>query len=178
MWLQNRRLQWGSWSSSHLDGSQHRTQFLWWFRFARKASSSGKAQVIASQASPVADWEIFKSRWRSFKLATNIDESKKVHQLLGCLDSDVVHLVYSESSSPEALPEDELLSLIQRVAVKPENQWVTREKLHSMSQDQGEPITGYAARLKGQARLCGYSKTVKCGAANCNTDAIGLPSQT
>ena len=123
-----------------------------------------------SQASPVADWEIFKSRWRSFKLATNIDESKKVHQLLGCLDSDVVHLVYSESSSPEALPEDELLSLIQRVAVKPENQWVTREKLHSMSQDQGEPITGYAARLKGQARLCGYSKTVKCGAANCNTD--------
>ena len=36
-----------------------------------------------SQASPVADWKIFKSRWRSFKLATNIDESKKVHQLLG-----------------------------------------------------------------------------------------------
>ena len=73
----------------------------------------------------------------------------------------------SSIDCPEVLPEDELLSLIKKVAVKPENQWVTMEKLHSMTQDQGEPITGYAARLKGQARLCGYSKTVKCSATNC-----------
>ena len=107
-----------------------------------------------SAASPVADWEIFKSRWRSFKVATNIDDAKKVHQLLGCLEPEVVQLVYSESNSPETLTEDKLLDLIKKVAVNPENQWVTREKLHSMTQDQGEPITGYAARLKGQARLC------------------------
>ena len=47
-----------------------------------------------SAACPKADWEIFKSRWRSFKVATNISGDKLVHQLLGCLDSDVTTLVY------------------------------------------------------------------------------------
>ena len=37
-----------------------------------------------------------------------------------------------------------------------------------MSQDVGEPITNYAARLKGQARLCNFKQSVKCGATNCN----------
>ena len=54
-----------------------------------------------SAACPKADWEIFKSRWRSFKVATNIARDKLVHQLLGCLDSDVTTLVYNENNCPE-----------------------------------------------------------------------------
>ena len=38
-----------------------------------------------------------------------------------------------------------------------------------MTQDAGEPITSYAARLKGQARLCGFNASVKCVAPGCNT---------
>ena len=111
-----------------------------------------------------AEWNIFKSRWRSFKSAAIIDPDKVVHQLLGCLDPDLVTLVYNETSAPEVLSEGDLLDLINKVAVKPENVWVTREKLHSMTQDVHEPITSFAARLKGQARLCGFSKTVPCNA--------------
>ena len=38
-----------------------------------------------------------------------------------------------------------------------------------MTQDAGEPITSYAARLKGQARLCGFKTSVECSARGCNT---------
>ena len=60
------------------------------------------------------------------------------------------------------------MGLIEKVAIKPENIWVTREKLHSMKQDQGEPVTSFAARLKGQAQLCGFKKTVKCTRPACD----------
>ena len=104
-----------------------------------------------------------------FKSAAGIDDEKVVHQLIGCLDPDLTTLVFNENESPETLNEVDLLALIERVAVKPENVWITREKLHSMTQDAGEPITSYAARLKGQARLCGFKTSVKCIARGCNT---------
>ena len=33
---------------------------------------------------------VFKSRWNTFKAAVNVSESKAVHQLLGCLESDLL----------------------------------------------------------------------------------------
>ena len=119
-------------------------------------------------ASPKAEWEIFSSKWRSFKAATNLSADKVVHQLLGCLEGDLANLVYNKHATPETLEEEELLGLIEKVAIKLENIWVTREKLHSMKQDQGEPVTSFAARLKGQARLCGFKKTVKCTRPACD----------
>ena len=112
---------------------------------------------------PKADWKVFNSRWNSFKAATNITATKLVHQLLGCL----AKLVYNECAEPEKLDELNLLKLIEKVAVKPENVWVTREKLHSMKQDVGELITSFAVRLKGQARPCGFTKTSICGNVSC-----------
>ena len=110
---------------------------------------------------PRADWEVFSAKWRSFKLAANITSDKVIHQLLGCLDNDLGALVYNEHAAPETLKESELLDLIKQVAVKPENVWVTREKLHAMKQDNSEPVSSFAARLRGQARLCGF-QAVKC----------------
>ena len=77
-------------------------------------------------------------------------------------------MVYNETASPEIMDELSLLKLIERVAVKPENMWIMRETLHSMKQDVGEPITSFAARLKGQARLCGFTKEVGCSKDNCD----------
>ena len=118
---------------------------------------------------PKADWLVFQSRWASFKVATNLTDNKtKIpHQLLGCLENDLAKLLYNECAAPEKLSEAKLLELIEKVAVQPENVWVTREILHSMKQDVGEPIASFAARLKGQARLCGFQKDVACEAWNC-----------
>ena len=42
-----------------------------------------------------------------------------------------------------------------------------------MTQDTGEPISGFAARLKGQARLCDYNLTCKsCSTVNDFTDTV------
>ena len=127
-------------------------------------------------ACPKADWLVFKSRWESFKIATNLidpkNKSKLPHQLLSCLEGDLAKLVYNETASPEKLDESNLLQVIEKVAVQPENIWVTREVLHSMKQDVGEPISSFAARLKGQARLCGFNKEVKCNKPNCDGKAV------
>ena len=125
-----------------------------------------RPRLVASSAE--ADWEVFSAKWRPFKAATSLTGDRVVHQLLGCLDDDLASLIYNEHASPESLQEKELLELLQKVAVKPENIWITREKLHSMKQDPGEPVTSFAARLKGQARLCGFQAKTKCGAVNCN----------
>ena len=111
----------------------------------------------------MADWDFFKSRWASFKAASHIDAGNVVHQLLGSLETDLQRLLYRENNKPEALAEGDLLELLQRIAVKTENVWCLREKLHNMKQDTGEPVTGFAARLKGQARLCQYTLTCYCG---------------
>ena len=111
----------------------------------------------------MADWEFFKSRWASFKAASDIDADKVVHQLLGSLETDLQRLLYRENNQPETLAEGALLALLQRIAVKTENVWCLREKLHNMKQNTGEPVTGFAARLKRQARLCQYILTCSCG---------------
>ena len=92
-----------------------------------------------------------------------------MHQLLGSLDNDVIMLVYNEQSLPEELSESELLELIQKVAVKPENVWRTREKLHMMVQNPSESITEFAARLKGQARLCEFNQSAVCTRVGCGS---------
>ena len=39
-----------------------------------------------------------------------------------------------------------------------------------MKQDVGEPIVSFAARLKGQARLCDFTKKVKCTGEGCSQE--------
>ena len=111
----------------------------------------------------MVDWDLFKSRWASFKATSDIDADKVVHQLLGSLETYLQRLLYRENNKPEALTEGDHLELLQQIAMKTENVWCLRENLHNMMQDTGEPVTGFAARLKGQARLCQYTLTCSCG---------------
>ena len=110
------------------------------------------------------------SKWKSFKIATGVTGERVVHHLLGCLENDLASLVYNEQAAPETFSENELLEIIKKVAVKPENQWVTREKLHQMKQDSGEPVVSYAARLRGQARLCGFVASQVCSNPHCGQE--------
>ena len=95
----------------------------------------------------LADWEFFKSRFKSFKVAADVQPEKAVHELMGCLDNDLLKLLYRESEKPEGLNEEDLLRLIKHIAMKSKNVWCLREKLHQMSQDTGELVSSFAARL-------------------------------
>ena len=95
----------------------------------------------------LVDWEFFKSVFNSFKVIADVQPEKVVHQLLGCLDNDLLKLLYRESDKPENLNEEDLLRLIKHITVKSENIWCLREKLHQMTQNMGEPINNFAARL-------------------------------
>ena len=48
----------------------------------------------------------------------------------------LVFVQQTRLSDPETLQEQELLKVIRKVTVKPENVWVTRGDLHGMKQEQ------------------------------------------
>ena len=81
----------------------------------------------------LVDWEFFKSVFKSFKVATDVRPDKAVHQLLGCLDNNLLKLLYRENDEPKGFTEENLLNLIKCIAVKSENVWCLREKLHQMT---------------------------------------------
>ena len=134
----------------------------WWGYPKEQGTTSGDQIEIGTS---LVDWELFKSVFKSFKIAIDIQPNKVVHQLLGCLDSDLLKLLYRENNKPEGLNEENLLRLIKCIAVKSQNVWCLREKLHQMTQDMGELVSSFTARLQGQARLCEY--TMACRAARC-----------
>ena len=59
-----------------------------------------------------------------------------VTQLHGCIGIWLVFVQQTCLSDPETLQEQELLKVIRKVTVKPENVWVTRGDLHGMKQEQ------------------------------------------
>ena len=65
-------------------------------------------------------------------------------------------LTRTTNSDLTARPEEQLLSAIRLLAVREENVMVSRTLLHQMRQDNGEAITAFAARVKGQAHVCEY----------------------
>ena len=85
--------------------------------------------------------------------------NKVVHQLLGCLDRDLLKLKYRENNQPHELTEENLLKVIKCTAVKKKNAWCIRENLHQMTQDMGKPVSSPMARLHGQARICKHTRT-------------------
>ena len=116
----------------------------------------------------LADWNFWTARFTSFKIAADVPADKAVHQLLGCLDSDLLKLLYRDNAKPEGLTEENLLKLVKKIAIKSENVWCLRETLHNMKQDTGELVSNYAARLRGQARLCEY--TMVCSSNACTEE--------
>ena len=58
-----------------------------------------------------------------FKAATDVQPDKVMHQLLSCLDRDLLKLLYRENNELEGLTEENLLELIKYITLKSENAW-------------------------------------------------------
>lgn len=112
-------------------------------------------------------WSYFLTRWKTYIRAVALDGQDRVAQLLECCDDKLRRDMTRNTvgSHIEDLNEEEVLATMRSLAVTEENPKVARAALAKMYQDRGEPIRAYAARLRGQAEVCMFTKT--CAGATC-----------
>lgn len=115
-----------------------------------------------SSAGTSEDWDYFLGRWQEYKLATRLRGQDILTQLLECADDDLRKDLSRAYGSLLNETEDNALKKIKTLAVKPENILVARVNLHNLTQDRAETVRGFAARLKGQAKVCQFSKQKTC----------------
>ena len=140
---------------------------------AQGTGSAGKAEkvkrpTIAAGGSS-EDWYYFKIRWQEYVTATKITGQDKILQLLECCDENLrKDLTRSSGGSVTNKSEEQVLSLIQQLAVQAENTMVARVTLHGMRQDRDEPIRAFTARVRGQANICKF--VIECPNDNCKSN--------
>lgn len=66
------------------------------------------------------------------------------------------------------MTEEDVLKAMRSLAVREENPKVARVALSRMVQDRGEPVRAFAARLRGQAEVCRFTK--KCSGCDIVSD--------
>ena len=113
----------------------------------------------------VEKWNYYKTRWGTYKTATGLAGANIQIQLLETCSENLRFALYQSDASINTKTEDEILAAMKQLAVKEENQLVSRMKLSMLQQGAGEAVGNFVARLKGQADLCAF--TEKC--VTCNT---------
>ena len=113
-----------------------------------------------SKESTSEDWEYFIIRWDAYKTATHIVDREATLQLLECCEDSLRKDLHRFHSNIATATEINALAAIKTLAVKAENAMVSRMTLMTMTQDREEGVRNFAARLRGQANVCKFSK--KC----------------
>lgn len=115
-----------------------------------------------SSAGSTEDYEYFLVRWNEYKIATNLQGQQILTQLIECADEDLRKDLNRAYGTLINDTEENALMKIKSLAVKLENVLVARVQLHNLKQDRDETVRAFAARLRGQAKICQFTKTKKC----------------
>ena len=108
-------------------------------------------------------WQYFLNRWKEYSQAANLTAPHITIQLLACLDPKLRRDVTMNATGPTPLreyTEPDLLAAIKAMAVQEENKRAARVTLSRMTQDRGETVRSFVARLQGQAEVCRFDR--KC----------------
>ena len=130
---------------------------------AAKAKPAPVKRPEISSGGTTEAWSYFTTRWRSYSQAVQLSGQDTSIQLLECCDAKLRRDVTRNAIGPtplEEMAEADLLKAIRALAVREENPKVARVALSRMSQDRGEPVRAFAARLRGQVEVCRFTK--KC----------------
>ena len=115
------------------------------------------------------DFEFFKSEWDRYKAhSKEKDDCILRDHLILCADEGLrktLHRTLGDSIKSTKM--DELLKVIQEIAVVKQSELLNLVNLLEQSQDRGESIRQYVARLRGMANLCG-NKLIPCSVPECN----------
>ena len=111
------------------------------------------------------EWALFIDTWARYKSMTKITLVGEIRMELRSSCSEEVNKMLFEFVGPDVLnscTEDDLLAHIKSVAVRNVHVEVHRRNFNTMTQNDGESITSYVARLRSQAVLCVYRKKCPC----------------
>ena len=110
-------------------------------------------------------WITFSRKWTLFKNGTNIPQTQLTTQLWQCCDQELEADLFRDVSDISILSEEALLQAIQRLAVITVTASVWRAELLALRQDHGQMVRSFAAKVKGKAQICAFSK--QCTRENC-----------
>ena len=105
-------------------------------------------------------WNAFKQDWTMFTRANAISSEDQSIQLFSCCDAALKAKLTSCCQDVFEKPVQELLTLLQSLAVIPVAVSVKRNELLQMNQDSGEGIRNFLLRVKGKAITCKFK--IKC----------------
>ena len=111
------------------------------------------------------EWTLFLDTWSRYKHMIGATDLVTIRMELRAACSPDVNKMLFEFVGPDVLnecSEEELLAYIKSIAVKQIHHEVHQMNFHMMSQDEGEPITRFVARLKSQAFLCQFNVQCAC----------------
>ena len=115
---------------------------------AAKAKPAPVKQPEISSGGTTEGWSYFTTRWRAYSGVVQLSAQDIPIQLLECCDPKLRRNVTRNTIGPTAL----------ELAVREENPKVARVALSRMTQDRGEPVRAFAARLCRQAEVCRFTK--------------------
>ena len=118
-----------------------------------------------SRGTSEEEWRTFTKKWNLFKLATTIPANQVTTHLWQCCDRDLEADLFREVPDIAASTEGDLLEAIKRLGVISVAACVRKAEVLSLRQDHGQPIRSYAAKVKGKAQTCAFTK--KCTATDC-----------
>lgn len=129
---------------------------------ADKSTAEKVKRPTINQAGTSEEWSYFESRWEDYKNATKIKGDDIIYQLLECCEESLRRDLTRTYGRLNGQSEQNVLKLIKKLAVRPENILVARVQLQCLKQDRDEPIRAFCARLRGQARVCNFTQQKQC----------------
>ena len=99
-----------------------------------------------------SEWNFFLHEWGRYTRLTGISDATLRDELWSCMESDLRQLAFSEGFTANI--EDKLLLKIKDLAVTVLHSSLHVVALHQMSQQEGESVKAFAARVKGTANNC------------------------
>ena len=111
------------------------------------------------------EWNTVSRKWDIFKNGTNIPEDQLSTQLWQCCDEELTSDLFRDIPNISTIDVDSLLQSIKQLAVLSVATCVRKTELLALHQDRGQPIRSFAARVKGKAQTCAFTKP--CGTPTC-----------
>ena len=108
------------------------------------------------------DWSMFQQKWEMFKTGSTIPDDQLNHQLYQCCVEALGEDLLRVCPNVTGVAEDELLTAIKQLAIQPVAISVRRTELLNLTQDRGEPIRSFQAKVKGKALTCNYRIRCSC----------------